>query len=154
MYWLFGILFSLNGYLSQLRYSREGLGLSPKQYALPSLGSGWGGGRMGGGEGVGTWIGMHNGKRQFAFFKKKSENEKRTKQKHKKNCTTQNRKTKQVQIHKIDPGTSRSYMWGSSPSLLGYLFFFPHATERVWNFSSVPFRQLPTHMLFPNPCVF
>ena len=71
MYWLFGILFSLNGYLSQLRYSREGLGLSPKQYALPSLGSGWGGGRMGGGEGVGTWIGMHNGKRQFAFFKKK-----------------------------------------------------------------------------------
>ena len=38
---LFWNLFSLNGYLAQPRYSREDLGPSPKQCALPSLSSGW-----------------------------------------------------------------------------------------------------------------
>ena len=58
--------FSLDGYLAQPEYSGEGLRLSPKQCALPSLVSGQGvvWGRemegIGGGEGVGTGIGMLN----------------------------------------------------------------------------------------------
>ena len=65
MYWLFGNLFSFNIYLSQPRYSREGLGPSSKQCDLPSLRSGWRMGvgkmeEMGGGEGVGTGIDMYN----------------------------------------------------------------------------------------------
>ena len=44
LYWLFGNLFSLDGYLVQPRYCREDLGPSPKQCALPALrsGRGWG----------------------------------------------------------------------------------------------------------------
>ena len=45
--WLFGNPFSVDGYLAQPRYSREGLGPSLKQCALPSLRSEWG---CGGGE--------------------------------------------------------------------------------------------------------
>ena len=39
LYWLFGILFSLEGYLVQPRYSREGLGPSSKQCALLFVGN-------------------------------------------------------------------------------------------------------------------
>ena len=42
MYWPFGNLFYLDGCFAQPRYSREGLGPSLKQCALPSLRSGWG----------------------------------------------------------------------------------------------------------------
>ena len=50
--WLFGILFSLDVYLVQPRYSREGLRPFPKQCALPSLRIRWGWfGRMCGGKG-------------------------------------------------------------------------------------------------------
>ena len=41
LYWLFGKLFSLDGYLAQPRYGREGLGPCTKQCALPSLRNGW-----------------------------------------------------------------------------------------------------------------
>ena len=44
MYWLFGILFSLDVYLDQHSCSREGLELSRAKGALPSLrigGVGW-----------------------------------------------------------------------------------------------------------------
>ena len=43
LYWLLENPFSLDIYLAQLRCSRESLGPSPKQCALPSLRSGvWG----------------------------------------------------------------------------------------------------------------
>ena len=52
MYWLFRNLFFLDRYLAQPRYSREGLGPSSKQCALPSLRFATGsGGRVCGGNG-------------------------------------------------------------------------------------------------------
>ena len=44
LHYLLGNLFSLDEYLTQPRYNREGLGPFPKQCALPFLRSGWGGG--------------------------------------------------------------------------------------------------------------
>ena len=54
MYWLLGNPFSLDGYLAQLRYSREGLGPSSKQCVLSSQGvdGKWGRGEGGG---SGNW---------------------------------------------------------------------------------------------------
>ena len=52
MYWLLGILFSLDVNLAQPRCSREGLGLATGQGALPSLRiRGERGGRVCGGSG-------------------------------------------------------------------------------------------------------
>ena len=59
MYWLFGILFSLDVYLAQPGCNRKGLGLYIEQGALSSLRIGEvcveG---VGGEEGVGIWIGI------------------------------------------------------------------------------------------------
>ena len=54
MYWLFGMRFSLDAYLSQPECSREGLGLPIGQGALHTLRTGGGGRRVSGGAG-GKW---------------------------------------------------------------------------------------------------
>ena len=54
MYWLFGLLVSLDAYLPRPGWRGEGLGLHTGQGTLPSIRTGGGGRRVSGGVG-GTW---------------------------------------------------------------------------------------------------